>query len=116
MNVKLRLIRNDNHDGDDIVVIRKRRDNEGFLIRFTDGNFPRHVWVQEKLHVETMIYVDRILTNMTRDIDPYYSLQVEIPGYPVTLYLVSNLSECVKFSILEMINDFLSKPPSQFIE
>ena len=116
MNVKLRLIRNDNHSSDDVVVIRKRMDVDGFLIRFTDGQFPRHVWVQEKLHVETMIYVDRILTNMKRDIDPYYSLQIEIPSYPVTLYLVSNFSESVKYSILEMINDFLSKPPSHFIE
>lgn len=116
MPLKLRLIRNDDQTKDDIVIIRKRCNVPGFLVRYTDGLVPNRVWVQDKMHTETLIYLERVLTNMIRDNDPFFSLQVEIPGYPVALYLVSKFTDLSRISLIENVNDFLISPFSDFTE
>jgi hypothetical protein len=116
MNVRILLCRNNNKNFDDIITIRRRWRLPGFIIRYTDADMPKRVWVYQKDHTSTLLYLDTVLTNVINDMDPYDTIQIEIPGYPVAFYKVSTLTETIKINIIESLNGFMTNPPGDFTE
>ena len=114
MSVVIRLSRCDNKERDDVISIR-RRTTGGLLIRFVDGTLPRHVWISDKSYNEVMDYLQRIFAGLN-DIDPFKGVQLDVPGYPLVYYRVSDVTPDVVARILETVREWIISPPSSFFQ
>lgn len=114
MSLTIRLTRCDDKERDDVISIRRRM-NGGLLVRFVDGTLPRNVWISDKSYNELMDYLQRIFAGLN-DIDPFKGVQLDVPGYPLVFYRVSDVTPEVVTRILETVREWIISPPSSFFQ
>jgi len=115
MPITIRLTRCNLRERDDVITIRSRWNHPGFLVRYVDGTCPRTVWVAEKSFNQVLDYLQRILGGLN-DIDPFIGIQLDVSGYPLVYYRVSDMTSDVQQRILETVRDWLASPPSSFFQ
>jgi hypothetical protein len=83
--MEVRLVRTRESTRDDRILVRKRM-NQEYLVRYTDGTIPNTVWVNSKTESEVLDYIENILTFFELDYDPFIAVQITMSGWP-TIYL-----------------------------
>jgi hypothetical protein len=111
MDLLFRLLRANGCD--DIITIRKRM-NGTYLLRYTDGNMPNHVWVSEKENHEIMLYLQVTLTFFKNDPEPFSRLQVSIPGHPVISTSQASFTSSLYEDLIAIIEEHIYKPARSF--
>jgi hypothetical protein len=92
-NIQIRLLRNDNEEYDDRIVIRYK--DEGYYqIYFRDGNTTskKPITYCTILSGEELdVYVESLFTLLARDRDPFEAIEFQIPCFPCLRYEVEDL-------------------------
>ena len=116
--IEIRLIRNGterhNREHDDVIVIRARHNRDDFLTRYSDGTAPRTVWVQERTLIEVVEYVRAVIYFSMMDADPFYAVQLTIPGYPIIYIGCSYLTESIIEDLVRTVEISLENPAPSF--
>jgi len=119
--IEIRLIRknpNGHEDSsprsDDVINIRLRHNRDDYLVRYVDGTLPNTVWVQDKTLLEVVEYVRGILYFSMMDSDPFYAVQLTIPGYPIIFVGCADLSEHMIDDMVQIVENVLDNPPASF--
>jgi hypothetical protein len=114
--MELRLFRNPDAANDDIIRIRRRHGRSDFLVRYTDGSIPNHVWVNEKTRDEVLEYIYSTLYFAMYDNDPFNSVQVSIPGRPMFILKLSDLNQNSIEDIVRVSEIYLDTPGAIFTQ
>ena len=109
----IRMVRNRDALQDDIITIRKRT-NGDYLVRYVDGTIANTVWVNSKTESELLDYIENVLTFFELDFDPFLSVQVEIPGWPIIYLRQRDVDRDIVVRIMDSIEMHLKNSPAEF--
>jgi hypothetical protein len=105
-SIQIRLTRNDNENQDDRIVI-KYKDENIYQIYFQDGNTNAPTpttWCTILSGEELDVYVESLFTLVSRDRDPFRSIEFQIPCFPALQYDVSDLKKTkIRDTILSLM-------------
>ena len=92
-NIQIRLTRNDDPSEDDRIVIRYK-DEDMYQIFFRDGNMETKPTYCTVLSGEELdIYIQSLFTLLSKDRDPFRSVEFMIPCFPVLQYTAEDLGK-----------------------
>lgn len=92
-NIQIRLTRNDDPDQDDRIVI-KYKDENIYQLFFRDGNMETKPTYCTVLSGEELdIYIQSLFTLLSKDRDPFRSIEFMIPCFPVLQYSAEDLGK-----------------------
>jgi hypothetical protein len=92
-NIQIRLTRNHNPKQDDRIVI-KYKDENMYQLFFRDGNMnTQHTYCTVLSGEELDIYIQSLFTLLSRDRDPFRSVEFMIPCFPVLQYTAEDLGQ-----------------------
>lgn len=113
--MQVRLVRSADQSQDDIITIRPRA-NGGYLVRYTEGTRPDHVWVDSKTKSEVLDYIENILVFFKADRDPFHSIQVTLPGWPIIYIGHAQFDDEIMVRIVDSIEMCLDNIPAFFTQ
>jgi len=110
-SIQLRFIRRaangqaeENSDLDDTLIIQKLSENN-LRVTYTERTVDGTLTDMTQMTYQKMVhYVSRILWLMTLDADPFNSVQLMIPGYPMVLIPVARIQEQAALILDLLIN------------
>jgi len=114
MSLEINLVRNSNHANDDKILVRKRHNQAGYMLRYKDAAI-NSVWVNEKTSEQVFSYIEDTLRVISADADPFTHVQVSIPGFPVIFLPHNALTADMINIILDNVYDFIYSPPASFV-
>jgi hypothetical protein len=92
-NIQIRLTRNDDESQDDRIVI-KYKDEDIYQLFFRDGGSLTSVTYCTVLTGEELdIYMESLFTLLSRDRDPFRSIEFQIPCFPTLQYHAEDMSK-----------------------
>ena len=91
-NIQIRLTRNDDADYDDRICIRYK-DEDVYQLFFQDGNscFKPPVYCTVLTSEELDVYIESLFVLLSRDRDPFRSIEFQIPCFPALQFEVSDM-------------------------
>ena len=113
--MQIRLIRSHDQSQDDIINIRPRNTGS-FLVRYTEGIRPTHVWVNSKLKNEVLDYIENVLIFFRVDNQPFAAVQVTLPGWPIIYVSHSDFDDEIMVRIVDSIEMCLENTPAFFTQ
>ena len=113
--MRIHLVRTRDSSTDDIITVRKRIQGD-YLVRYVDGGLPNMVWVNSKTEPELLDYIENILTFFEVDHDPFMSLQVTLPGWPIIYVQHKDVNREIIARIMDSIEMYLKNSPALFRE
>lgn len=92
-NIQIRLTRNEDQDQDDRIVIRYKGENMYHLF-FRDGNMVTPTTYCTVLTSEELdVYIESLFVLVSRDRDPFESIEFQIPCFPALQYTVKDMQK-----------------------
>jgi hypothetical protein len=92
-NIQIRLTRNDNPSEDDRIVI-KYKDEDIYQLFFRDGGSIHPVTYCTVLTGDELdTYMESLFTLLSRDRDPFRSIEFQIPCFPTLQYHAEDMSK-----------------------
>lgn len=92
-NIQIRLTRSEDPDQDDRIVI-KYKDEDIYQVFFRDGNAFKQLTYCTVLSGEELdVYIQSLFTLLSRDRDPFRSIEFMIPCFPVLQYHAEDLGK-----------------------
>ena len=91
-NIQIRLTRNDDPDYDDRISIRYK--DEGiYQVFFQDGNSSWNppVYCTVLTGEELDVYIESLFVLLSRDRDPFQTIEFQIPCFPALQYFVKDM-------------------------
>jgi hypothetical protein len=113
--MQVHLVRTRDSTTDDIITVRKRVQGD-YLVRYVDGILPHTVWVNSKTESELLDYIENILMFFQVDHDPFISLQVTLPGWPIIYIRHKDIDREIILRIMDSIEMYLKNSPASFRE
>lgn len=93
-NIQIRLTRNDDENQDDRIVILYRSEEDVYQIFFQDGNTQvKRTYTTFLTGDELDVYIQSLFTLLTKDTDPFKSINFMIPCFPVVQYNIEDLGK-----------------------
>ncbi len=102
--IQIRLLRNDDLTQDDRIAIRYKEDNY-YQVFYRDANMKsQSIFCTILQQEEVEKYVENLMILMTRDNDPFESMQISYPCYPTLLFKAEDFKKkSLRNSIQEML-------------
>ena len=92
-NIQIRLTRNDDPSEDDRIVI-KYKDEDVYQIFFQDGGMVSPMTYCTVLTGEELdVYIESLFTLVSRDRDPFRSIEFQIPCFPTLQYYPEDMGK-----------------------
>ena len=92
-NIQIRLTRNDDPSEDDRIVIRYK-DEDMYQIFFQDGGMVRPMTYCTVLSGEELdVYIQSLFTLVSKDRDPFKSIEFQIPCFPTLQYYPADMAQ-----------------------
>jgi hypothetical protein len=92
-NIQIRLTRNDDEDQDDRIVI-KYKDEDIYQLFFQDGGMVNPVTYCTVLTSDELdVYIESLFALVSRDRDPFRSIEFQIPCFPTLQYDVEDMQK-----------------------
>ncbi len=90
-NIQIRLTRSDDEDQDDRIVIRYKGE-DCYQLFFRDGNMVTSTTYCTLLTSEELdVYIESLFVLLSRDRDPFQSIEFQIPCFPALQYTVEDM-------------------------
>ena len=115
--IKLRLLRVDEPASKDDIITISGDDMSGYSISYVDNmvdgkkmTTTTHQTLMNMSGEEVNLYLESLLTLLTSDIDPFYGLQIQAPGFPCILLPIPALRkkkiQNAIFNLLPLLTNF----------
>jgi len=107
-NIQIRLTRDSNPENDDSICI-KYKDENMYQIFFRDGNMKKSTVFCTVLSGEELdVYMESLFALVSRDRDPFRSIEFQIPCFPALQYTVKDMQKGKIRGTLKRIMPLLS--------